>query len=93
MSSAKKKRASVVQRLIPSAMKGNTVATITVYKSDKEECEQLKAEGFTIHHAIQKGGRHGQYSLKVEWTNPTTLDGSAAELLALSEKARSHPMT
>jgi len=93
MSSAKKKRPSVVQRLIPYAMKGNTIATITVYKSDKKECEQLKAEGFTIHHAIQKGGRHGQYSLKVEWTNPTTPGGAASELLGFSEKARSHPLT
>lgn len=92
MSSAKK-RTTVVQRLIPSAMKGNTVATITVYKSDKKECEQLKQEGITFHYAIKKGGRHGQYSLKVEWTNPTTPDGAAAELLAISEKARSHPLT
>ena len=90
MSSAKK-RPSVVQRLIPFAMKGNTIATITVYKSDKKECEQLKAEGFTIHHAIQKGGRHGQYSLKVEWTHPETPNGAAAELLAISENSRNQP--
>ena len=83
---------SVIRRLLPFAVKGRTTGSIPVYKSDSEDCQKLAAEGFTIVHAV-RATRKGEYSLKVKWTNPTTPDGAAAVLLAISEKARSHQLT
>lgn len=77
---------SVIGRLVPFAAKGRTTGTIAVYKSDSEECRQLKSEGFTIVHAV-RASRKGEYSLKVKWSNPTTPDGAAAELLKIAQDA------
>ena len=77
---------SVIGRLVPFAAKGRTTGTITVFKSDTEECRQLNSEGFTIVHAV-KASRKGEYSLKVKWSNPTTPDGAAAELLEIAQNA------
>lgn len=81
---------SVIRRLLPFAVKGKTVGTIPVYKSDSEDCRSLQPEGFTIIHAV-RATRKGEYSLKVKWSNPTTDTGAAAELLAISQKANQQP--
>ena len=81
---------SVIGRLVPFAAKGKTIGTIPVYKSDSEECQKLASEGFTIVHTV-RATRKGEYSLKVKWTKPTTPDGAAAELLAISQQAYSQP--
>ena len=77
---------SVIGRLVPFAAKGKTTGTIPVYKSDGDECSQLKSEGFTIVHAV-RATRKGEYSLKVKWSKPTTPDGAAAELLKIAQNA------
>ena len=82
---------SVIKRLIPSAMNGKTIATIIIYKNEKKYCLGLDKEGFVVHRIVNSS-RHGQFKMKIEWTNPTTPNGAAAELLAISEKARSHPL-
>ena len=81
---------SVIGRLVPFAARGRTIGSIPVYKSDKDECQKLKSEGFFIHYAV-KATRKGQYSLKVEWSKPTTPDGAAAELLEIAQNAYKQP--
>ena len=83
---------SVIKRLIPAAMNGKTITTIIIYKNEKKYCLGLDKEGFVVHRIVNSS-RHGLFKMKIEWTNPTKPDGTAAELLAISEKARSRPMT
>ena len=86
-----RKSDSVIGRLVPFAAKGRTIATIPVYKSDSEECRKLESEGFTIVYTV-KASRKGEFSMKVTWKKPTTPDGAAAELLAISQQTYNQPL-
>ena len=85
MKTTLEKKNPLIEQLVPAAMKGETITTITVYLNQIEECFNLSKEGFYIH-PINYDSRQGKCELKVEWTHPIVRNSSvASKLLRISK--------